>query len=64
MSDILIVFSMIASSAHNLGLAKDSEQVKNARKIAIAAIDEGHSDEDAFSFARAALVPGACSTAA
>jgi hypothetical protein len=38
-------------------LASDSVEVKAAREIAIAAIEDGRTVEDAFTFARSALVP-------
>jgi hypothetical protein len=56
-ADITIVFSQIADSARTMHLASDSVEVKAAREIAIAAIEDGRTVEDAFTFARSALVP-------
>ena len=56
-ADITIVFSQIADSARAMHLASDAPEVKAAREIAIAAIEDGRSVEDAYTFARSVLVP-------
>lgn len=63
-ADVNIVFSQIADSARAMHLASDSDEVRTAREIAIAAVNEGRTIEDAFIFARTALVPKAGATAA
>lgn len=64
MPDVSTVFAMIYEGAHVLGLDKDSPEVQSARQIAIDAVNEGHSAEDAYRFARVALCPTAGATAA
>lgn len=64
MADVRIVFSMIADSARTLHLDPEGSQVEAARRIAIEAVNDGRSEEDAFTFARSALIPSANMTAA
>lgn len=63
MSDVRIVFSMISTAARTAGIGLDSPQVRKAREIAIAAVEDGFSEDEAYTFARPALFPTAATAA-
>lgn len=51
------VFAMINETAKMVGLDLDSDQVREARTIARLAIEDGRTEDEAYEFARGALIP-------
>jgi urease gamma subunit len=51
-----LVTSMVTESATRLGLASDSPAVVKAMNVAIAAVRDGRSVDEAFEFARSVLI--------